>query len=80
MAYPSLKSVIATILETEPDQLSEESGLNDTENWDSLKQFFIMADIENEFQVKLTFEEIEGATNVAEIRAALAAHGIVVSD
>ena len=46
---PSLKSVIASVLEIDPARLDEASGVNLTENWDSLNQFMVMSTVEREF-------------------------------
>jgi acyl carrier protein len=76
----SLKAVIAKVLNTDPDTLTEESGMNETDGWDSLHQFLIMTAIERSFAVKLEFSDIENVTNLGEIRALLERIGAGVSD
>jgi len=67
MANKSVKSLIATILEINANDLDEQSGLNVTENWDSLNQFMITSAIESEFGIKLTFAELEDLSTLQKI-------------
>lgn len=79
MSGISLRGVIAAVLDCDPATLTEESGQNDTEGWDSLKQFLITSDVETRFGVNLTFEQIERCNKVGAIRAALLEHGVPTS-
>jgi len=67
MANKSVKSLIATILEINANDLDEQSGLNVNENWDSLNQFMITSAIESEFGIKLTFAELEDLSTLQKI-------------
>jgi acyl carrier protein len=80
MMPKSLKVVIAEVLEIDAAELQEASGVNETENWDSLHQFLIIAAVEQTFAVKLPFDVVEHAANIAEIRAALGSLGVSVGD
>jgi len=76
----SLKAVIAGALEISPIELSETSGMNMTENWDSLRQLLIITDIERTFSVKLPFAAVERANSIGEIRAVLHSLGVAPAD
>jgi acyl carrier protein len=80
MATHSLKSVIAEVLEIDPAHLDEESGMNVTENWDSLNQFMITTAVEREFGARLTFNDMEEVSTVKAIREFLRKAGIAVDD
>lgn len=71
-----LIALVAAALEIDPAFVTEESGMNQTENWDSLKNFLIMADIERAFDVKLDFDTYEQVTTVGAIRALLKGKGV----
>ncbi len=77
---PSLKSVVAAVLEIDPARLDEASGMNLTEHWDSLNQFMIMSAVEREFDARLAFRDMEEVATVAAIRAFLLRQGIVAAD
>jgi acyl carrier protein len=80
MSDISLKALIATVIQIDPTSLTDASGMNETDGWDSLKQFEIMADIENQYSVKLKFDDIEHATTIGAIRAALKRVGVVAAE
>ncbi len=80
MTAPSLRAIIADILEIGADQLDETSGMNVTENWDSLKQFLIMSAIEQDLSASFAISDMERVGSVAEIRALLTAQGIATND
>ena len=76
MSKKSLISLIAGVLEVHPNSLNESSGLGVTDGWDSLKQFQIMAEIEQVYGVRFSFEQMEHGLSIGEIREVLAAKGI----
>jgi acyl carrier protein len=80
MAIRSLKSVIAEVLEINPALLDEESGMNVTENWDSLNQFMITTALEREFGARLTFSDMEEVSTIKAIREFLQQQGIAFND
>lgn len=80
MTAPSLRAIVADILEISPDQLNEASGMNVTENWDSLNQFLIMSAIEQDLAASFAISDMERVGSVAEIRALLTAQGIATDD
>ena len=80
MTAPSLRAIVADILEITPDQLNETSGMNVTENWDSLKQFLIMSAIEQDLNASFAISDMERVGSVAEIRTLLTAQGIATDD
>jgi acyl carrier protein len=63
----SLKSVIADVLQIAPSDLNEASGMNVTENWDSLNQFMITTAIERDFGARLTFSDMEECSTLRAI-------------
>jgi acyl carrier protein len=80
MSARSLKAVIAEVLETEPARLDENSGIDVTENWDSLNQFMIMSAIERDFEAQLAFDDMEKVATLGAIREFLQKQGITVVD
>lgn len=80
MAINSLKSVIAEVLKIDPALLDEESGMNVTENWDSLNQFMITTAIERDFDVRLVFSDMEEVSTLEAIRKFLRNQGIAFDD
>ncbi|SFV15112.1 Acyl-CoA synthetase (AMP-forming)/AMP-acid ligase II [Methylobacterium sp. 174MFSha1.1] len=79
-ASPSLSEVIGRLLDLPAADISENSGMDVTENWDSLKQVEILTGVEAAFNVRFSFEATMETATVGEIRRLLAGHGIAASD
>ena len=69
MTQDKLIAIIAQILELPPEQVHETSGVNETENWDSLKNMMIMMEIENRYGLRFDFDRYFDAATVKDIRA-----------
>jgi acyl carrier protein len=80
MATCSLKAIIADVLEIDAARLDENSGVNVTENWDSLNQYMIMSAVEREFDAHLGFSDMEDVATLRAIREFLQKQGIAVDD
>jgi acyl carrier protein len=80
METRSLKATIAEVLEIDPGLLDDESGINVTENWDSLNQYMIMSAVERDFDAKLAFEDMEKVSTLKAIRELLEKQGIAAVD
>jgi acyl carrier protein len=76
MTSDVLINIIAEVLEIDPDDLDEDSGVNVTKNWDSLNQFMIMAAVEREFNAELAFDDMERVSSIKLIRDFLRKQGI----
>lgn len=80
VAAPSLRQIIAEALDLPESAIVEESGMDQTENWDSLKQVGLMTAVEAAFGVSASFDETMEANTVSAIREILALRGIVAAD
>ncbi len=49
--------------------------MSNTKKWDSLRQVMLMTELETNFDMELSDEEMLAATSVAKIRTVLKAHG-----
>jgi fatty-acyl-CoA synthase len=77
---PPLLPLLAKTLNVDPARVDEASGLDLTENWDSLKQVEVVATIEEAFDIRASFDETMDASTVTAIRSALAGRGIAAAD
>ena len=69
MPHDPLRSLIAETLLIDIAEVHEDSGVNRTENWDSLRNMMIMAEVERVFAVKIAFRNYLDVATVREIRA-----------
>ncbi len=72
MQHDALKTVIAETLLIDADRLDEDSGVGKTENWDSLRNMMVMAEVERVFGIKIAFKDYLDVATVNGIRALIA--------
>ncbi len=66
-----LKSVMATILEVEPGDITEDSSSDTLPQWDSLRHMNLVLALEDEFGVSIPDEEAADITSYKLIRLVL---------
>jgi acyl carrier protein len=76
MDQDSLLGLIAATLRLPVAAVSEESTLQNTRRWDSLRHVLLMTKIETAYGISLTDSELAAATSVAAIREILREHGV----
>ena len=73
-----LFNIISRVMEIESSELTDESGPEDVENWDSYNGLLLVDEIESEFNVKFTIEEIFDINSIADIKKHLLNHGVTL--
>lgn len=76
MDHISLIELIAGTLAVPPEQVTEESSMENTRKWDSLRHLILMTELETRYGIELSDAEMTEATSVAKIRAVLKTRGI----
>jgi acyl-CoA synthetase (AMP-forming)/AMP-acid ligase II/acyl carrier protein len=76
----SLTGIICAFLDLEPGAVNDESGMNVTAGWDSLRQLQVLTHVEGLSRVKFSFNEITDLTTIKDIRKALLARGVATLD
>lgn len=76
---PSLKDVVALVLQADPVLLDEESGVDTLPTWDSMQQVVLVSVIEQTYGVTFGPDEITSENTVARLRAALRRKGVGVA-
>ena len=66
MVFEKLKEIIANVLNVDPDEIKPESTIIDDLGADSLDVYQIAMEIEEEFEIEIPTEEIEGIKTVGE--------------
>jgi acyl carrier protein len=69
MPHDPLRALIAETLLIDVNQVDEDSGVDRTENWDSLRNMMIMAEVERVFAIKIAFRDYIEVGTVKGIRA-----------
>jgi acyl carrier protein len=76
MAEDTLLTLIAGTLGIDPAEVTEASDMSNTRKWDSLRQIMLMTELETQFGIELTDQQMLGTTSVAKIRTLLALQGV----
>jgi acyl carrier protein len=75
-----LFNIISRVMEIESSELTDESGPEDIENWDSYNGLLLVDELESEFNVKFTVEEVFDVHSIADIKKHLINHGVILND
>jgi len=71
-----LKRILSKILEIEEDKITDETAPDNVETWDSFNGLMLVSELENEFNVKFTMNEVTSVKCVKDIKEALKKHGV----
>lgn len=71
----TLEQLLAEVLQIKIEEVKDELAMTDLDVWDSLKHMELIASIEQQLDVQLSFEEIVAMRSVGDIRRTLNARG-----
>jgi len=69
-----VKEIIADMLKIDLSQISDDSGMDKTAGWDSMKSLSIVLEIEKKFNIRFEVDEFENLTNYKALCAAIKSH------
>lgn len=72
----TLEKIIAKVLSADESLITDEAGPGSIASWDSFNALLLVAELEKNFNVKFTLEEIIIVKTVADIKKILKNHGI----
>jgi len=75
-----LKKVLINVLEIEEEQIRDEITPDDIEIWDSFGGLILSLELEKEFNIQFTSEEMRAVTCIGDIKYYLKKHGINLVD
>ncbi len=75
-----LFNIISRVMEIKSSELTDESTPEDIENWDSYNGLLLVDELESEFNVKFTVEEVFDVHSIADIKKHLVNHGVTLND
>lgn len=75
-----LYKLIAKILDVPISEINDESSPETIENWDSFNSLMLADELESEFNVSFSLEEIIDSANVSAIKKHLRNHGVSLDD
>lgn len=73
-----LKKVIAKVLMTNPRKISEKTTPNDIKGWDSLRHLLLIMELENNYHIKFTMQDILSIKCIGDIKECLKRYGVKI--
>lgn len=73
-----LYNIIADVMHVQVSQINDHSGPESIKTWDSFSIYLLLNEIEEEFKITFTLDEIVQIKSVADIKKHLHAYGIVL--
>lgn len=71
-----LTIVFAKFFGLDPERIDDQSSPETVEGWDSLEHLLLLGQVEREFKIKFSVEDILSVRNFKDIRELLGKHGV----
>lgn len=75
-----LYQIISKVMDIPISELTDKSGPNTIENWDSYNGLLLVDELESEFNIKFSVEETYDVKSIADIKRHLVNHGVILND
>tara|TARA_Y100000310_G_C20480522_1_gene714450 strand:- start:436 stop:678 length:243 start_codon:yes stop_codon:yes gene_type:complete len=72
----TLKELVARVLNVDKNEINDESSPDNLDSWDSFNGLLMVSELEKNFDVKFTMEEILAVTKYKDIKESLRNHGV----
>ena len=72
--FPKVQECAARVFELPSERISREASADDLEQWDSLAHINLIAEVESEFGIRFSMEEIPALGSVAKLCEAVGQH------
>ena len=72
----SLRELVARVLGVGKGSINDKSSPENLENWDSFNGLMMVSELEKNFNVRFSIEEVMAVKSVADIKKALRKHGV----
>ena len=73
-----LYNVIAKVMDVPVSEINDDSGPENIETWDSFNGLLLLDELESEFKVKFSLDEVSDVKTVKDIKKHLQDQGITV--
>ena len=74
----NLEQLLADLLQISVSQVTDELAMTDLEVWDSLKHMELIASLEEQLDIQLSFDDIVAMRSVGDIKRVLSDRGVAV--
>jgi acyl carrier protein len=74
----NLEKLLADVLQIPITEVTDQLAMQDLDVWDSLKHMELIASLEEQLNVQLSFDEIVAMRSVGDIKRVLSSKGVAV--
>ena len=78
--HEKLYKVISKVLHVNIEEINDESSPSTISNWTSFNGYVLLYELETNFDVKFSIDEVMDVKNVADIKRHLQNHGVNLND
>jgi acyl carrier protein len=71
-----LKSILSKVLGTDENSITDDTSPDNVETWDSFNGLILVSDLEKNYNIKFTMEEVVAVKCVRDIKTSLMRHGV----
>ena len=75
-----LKLILSNVLNIPPDTITDETSPDNVDLWDSLAGLMLVTELEGQFNIKFSMDEVVAIKNVGDIKRSLSLHGVVLNE
>ncbi len=72
----TVEEVLGKVLDIDSSKITDVTSPSNTDAWDSFNGLLLVTELEKNFDVKFTIDEIVGVKNVADIKKVLKEHNV----
>lgn len=73
-----LYTILSQVLGVDENTITDAMSPETVSSWDSYNALMLVSELETDFQVHFTMDEVVAVKNVGDIKAALARHGVAL--
>lgn len=71
-----LRSILSKVLGVDESGITDDTSPDNVETWDSFNALILVSDLEKNYNVKFTMEEVVSVKCVRDIKTCLSRHGV----
>ena len=76
----NLKKILSKVLGVNEVDINDDSSPDNIESWDSFNGLMLVSELENEFKISFTVDEVVNVKKVGDIKKALIKHGVKLNE
>ena len=74
----TIKKIMSDLFGISENEITDDTSVDNTKNWDSLKHMELIVSIEEEFDITLSADEIVSLTSFAKVKQKIEEHSVGV--